>query len=336
MKILITGGTGFLGRHLVWRFAKEGAEVIFTGRNTKAADEVKRHATKPVRWLPLEHGMPGVGTQLQQAAKQADAIIHCSALSTPWGSKANFYRANVVSTAEVLTACEAAKVKRLVHISTPSLYFDFSDRLKVREGTPLPKPVNEYARTKGEAEALVRASPAPETAILRPRALFGPWDQTLMPRLLRVMQRGALPIMRGGRIQLDLTYIDNAVEAVWLATTRQLPRPLVTYNVSNGEPQELLALLELMASEFALPLRTRTVPWPMISLLARGLETIARLSDGKEPLLTRYSAGVLAFSQTLDISALRNDLGYQPEVSISEGIRRHAAWWRDQPQELKL
>jgi nucleoside-diphosphate-sugar epimerase len=98
----------------------------------------------------------------------------------------------------------------------------------------------------------------------------------------------------------------------------------------------LSALLELMAREFSLPLRTRTVPWPMISLLARGMEAIARLGDGKEPLLTRYSAGVLAFSQTLDISALRNDLGYQPKVSISEGIRRHAVWWRDHQRESAL
>lgn len=335
MKIVITGGTGFLGRHLVWRFAEAGAEVIFTGRNAKAADEVLRHATRPVRWLPLDHGAPGAGVLLQQAARQADAIIHSAALSTPWGRKGDFHRANVVSTMEVLAACKEAQVKRLVHISTPSLYFDFCDRFKVHEDSTLPNPVNEYARTKGEAEALVRATPAMETVILRPRALFGPWDQTLMPRLLRVMQRGALPVMRGGRISLDLTYIDNAVEAVWLVTTQQLPRPLVTYNVSNGEPQELLALLSMMSKEFDLPLRTRSVPWPMISLLARGMEAIARLGDGKEPMLTRYSAGVLAFSQTLDISALSDDLGYRPKVSISEGIQRHAVWWKNQNQGLK-
>jgi nucleoside-diphosphate-sugar epimerase len=332
MKILITGGTGFLGRHLVWRFAEAGAEVIFTGRNSKAAGVVLRHANKPVHWQPLEHGEPNAGKLLRRAAEQASAVIHCAALSTPWGHKADFHRANVASTAEVLAACEHAQVKRLVHISTPSLYFDFTDRLKVREDQALPPPVNEYARTKAEAESLVRASPPAETVILRPRALFGPWDQTLMPRLLRVMQRGPLPIMRGGHIQLDLTYIDNAVEAVWLATTRQLPRPQATYNVSNGEPQELLSLLEMMSREFALPLRTRIMPWPIIQLLARSMETIARLNDGKEPLLTRYSAGVLAFSQTLDISTLRNELGYQPRVSISEGIRRHAEWWRSQQQ----
>jgi len=334
MRILITGGTGFLGRHLVWHFSGSGAEVIFTGRNAKSATEILRHSDKRVRWQPLEHGTPEAAAYLKQLAINADVIVHSAALSSPWGLAADFYRANVVSTLEVIAACREAQVPRLVYISTPSLYFNFCDGLNIREDAPLPHPVNEYARTKGIAEMLIRADPPSETVILRPRALFGPWDQTLMPRLLRVMQNSHLPIMRGGRIKLDLTYIDNAVEAVWLAAIKSLPRPLVTYNVSNGEPQELLALLETMAREFDLPLRTHTVPWPLVELLARGLEFTARLGNGKEPLLTRYSAGVLAFSQTLDISALRNELGYQPKVSINEGICRHAAWWHASQREF--
>lgn len=330
MKFLITGGTGFLGRHLVWRAALSGHEVIFTGRNAAAADEVIAHASQPVRWLALEHGAPGEARTLANAAQGVDAIVHCAALSSPWGRTEDFWRANVVSTDEVIAACDAAAVPRLVHLSSPSLYFGFADRLNIVEDAPLPHPANDYVRTKVEAEKRVRAAALPEVVVLRPRALFGPWDQTLMPRLLRVMARGPLPLMRGGRIQLDLTYIDNAVDAVWRAATQPLLRPLSVYNVSNGEPQELLAVLKLMAHEFGLPLQTRRVPWPLVSVLARGLETVARLTHGREPPLTRYSAGVLAFSQTLNIGALQRELGYQPSVSIAEGIRRHALWWRSQ------
>lgn len=330
MKILVTGGTGFLGRHLVWRAAAAGVDVIFTGRDPRAAATVLQYGA--ARWLPLAHGSPDAIAQLTHAAQQADVVVHCAALSTPWGRTADFMRANVSSTEEVLAACHAARVPRLVHISTPSVYFDFQDRLNIREDSPLPPPVNEYARTKALAEARVCAQPLPETVILRPRALFGAWDQTLMPRLLRVMQRGALPVMRGGKIQLDLTYIDNAIDAIWLSMTQPLARPVSIYNVSNGEPQTLLPLLENMAQAFQLPLRTRAVPWRVVELLARGLETAARLGNGREPLLTRYSAGVLAFSQTLDIQAIRTELGYQPRVSIAEGILRHAAWWREQEQ----
>jgi nucleoside-diphosphate-sugar epimerase len=307
--------------------------VVFTGRNAEAAKEVMQLSKGPVHWAALSHGAPGAADDLASAAMDADIVVHCAAMSAPWGSAREFHSANVASTAEVLAACHACSIPRLVHISTPSIYFDFRDRLNIREDAPLPSPVNEYARTKSLAEDLVRSEPPPETVILRPRALFGPWDQTLMPRLLRVMQRGSLPIMRGGAIQLDLTYIDNVVDAVELAATKALPRSPVTYNVSNGEPQTLIALLETLAREFAIPLRTRRLPWPVVKLAATGLEAVARIGSGNEPILTRYSAGVLAFSQTLDIRALRDDLGYRPGVSIDEGIRRHASWWRNQPDE---
>lgn len=327
MRVLVTGGTGFLGRHLVWHAARLGHEVVFSGRNAAAATEVQRHAPAPVRWIALDHGDSNAGAILNHAAHGCDALIHCAALSSPWGRDADFVRANLVSTDEVLAACHTAQVPRLVHISTPSLYFDFRDRLDIPETAPLPPPVNAYVRTKIEAEARVRAAALPAVAILRPRALFGPWDQTLMPRLLRVMARGPMPLMRGGAIQLDLTYIDNAVDAVWRAATQPLPRALNLYNVSNGEPQSLRDVLDMVAREFAIPLRTRRVPWALVSLLARALELRARLGDHAEPPLTRYSAGVLAFSQTLSIRAAQEELGYAPRVSIAEGLRRHAQWW---------
>jgi nucleoside-diphosphate-sugar epimerase len=328
MKIVITGGTGFLGRHIAWRAAAEGAEVVFTGRNAAAADEVIRHAPAPVRWQAIEHGSEPAEPTLVEASRGADAIVHCAALSSPWGRFEAFQRANVASTTEVIAACQANGIRRLVHISTPSLYFGFADRLAIREDAELPPPANDYVRTKIEAERLVRQAGLPEVAILRPRALFGPWDQTLVPRLLRVMTKGPMPVMRGGHIQIDLTYIDNAVEAVWRALTQPLPRAVNTYNVSNGEPRELIDVLEVMAREFGLPLRAKKVPWTLVELVARGLELAARLGRGKEPPLTRYSAGVLAFSQTLDVTALRAELGWWPTVSIDEGIRRHAEWWK--------
>lgn len=326
MKVIVTGGTGFLGRHLVWRLAAQGADVVFTGRRQAAADLVCQHATRAVRYQHLEHGSAHAAATLAACAANADAIVHCAALSSPWGHADEFHRANVASTVEVLDACASAGVSRLVHISTPSLYFNFQDRVGVREGEPLPEPVNAYACSKGQAEQLVHRQAPCDTVILRPRALFGPWDDTLMPRLLRVMRKGPIPLMRGGRARMDLTYVDNAVDAIWLALTKPLPRRLVTYNVSNGEPIVLTDLLDAVAHAFTLPLRTRPVPWPLVKAGAGLLEAAARIT-GTEPPLTRYSAGVLAFSQTLDTSAIRHDLGYTVQVPLREGIRRHAQWW---------
>lgn len=330
MKVLVTGGTGFVGRHVAWRLAEEGCEVVFCGRNQAAADEVQRLAAVPMRFVPLEHGVDGAAARLLQAAEGADALVHCAALSAPWGSAVAFRQANLDSTREVIEACRAHRAARLVHLSTPSLYFDFRDRLGIREDEPLPAPVNLYAQTKGEAEVLLQQADLGQTLVLRPRAIFGPWDATLMPRMLRVMRRGAIPLMRGGKAELDLTYIENLVDAIWLGLTQPLPRRYNLYNLSNGEPIRLDHLLARVAEAFELPLRTRRVPWPLVSAIARVLETRARLGSGAEPLLTRYSAGVLAFSQTLDTRAIRDELGWQPRVSLDEGIQRHARWWLEQ------
>ena len=327
MKILVTGGTGFIGRHLVWKLAAEGCEVQFSGRNPEAAAEVIAHSPAPVRWLPLEHGSPLAKHLLADAGRGCDAIVHCAALSSPWGTPLAFAQANLDSTAEVINACRVNNIPRLVHLSTPSLYFNFSDRLGIREDQPLPPPVNEYARSKAQAEALLAEAGLAECVILRPRAVFGPWDGTLMPRLLRVMQRGAIPLMRGGQAQLDLTCVDNLVHAIWLALTRPLPRPLCLYNLSNGTPLAFSELLHKVAQHFELPLRTRRLPWRLVDRVAQVLELRARLGNGNEPLITRYGAGVLAFSQTLDISAIERELGYRPVISQDQGIAQHAQWW---------
>ncbi|WP_374412524.1 NAD-dependent epimerase/dehydratase family protein [Hydrogenophaga sp.] len=331
MKVVVTGGTGFLGRHVVWRLAAEGVNVVFTGRNPQAAQQVWDGAAANVSWVPLEHGTPTAADTLAEIACGADAVVHCAALSSPWGRRRDFERANLDSTAEVLVACQQQRVRRLVHVSTPSLYFGFADRRDLREDAPLPTPANHYVRTKRAAEELIRGNPPPEVVVLRPRALFGPWDQTLVPRLLRVMKSGPVPLMRGGQALADLTYIDNAVQAVWLALTQPLERPFSVYNVTNGEPRPLEELLALMAREFRIPLRTRAVSWPLVSLGARAVEAVYTVAGGgREPPITRYSAGVLAFDQTLDIEALRTELGYRPTVGLEEGIRRHARWWREQ------
>jgi nucleoside-diphosphate-sugar epimerase len=327
MNIVVTGGTGFIGRHITWHLAAQGHDVQFTGRNALAAAEVIRHSPAAVRWLAVDHGTPAAARTLRDATQGCSAIVHCAALSSPWGTPQAFADANVTSTEDVLQACQTNAVKRLVHLSTPSLYFAFRDRLNVSEHDPLPPPVNEYARSKALAETRVHEAGLDEAVILRPRAVFGPWDGTLMPRLLRVMQRGPLPLMRGGQAQLDLTCVANLVHAVWLSLTQPLPRAVCTYNVSNGTPLTFEDLLHRVAEQFRLNLRTRRLPWRVVDAVARVLETSARLRGSGEPLLTRYGAGVLAFSQTLDLSAIRHELGYRPVQTQDEGIRQHADWW---------
>jgi nucleoside-diphosphate-sugar epimerase len=331
MRVLVTGGTGFLGRHIVWRLGTLGDDVVFTGRDRDHASVVLAgfdHTQGQVRFIPVSHGMPEAARTLDEAARDVDAIVHCAALSAPWGRRETFERANVASTREVVSAGEARGIQRLVHISTPSLYFDFRDHVNIRENEPLPRPVNAYARTKGIAEQLVMRADIDTVIALRPRAIFGPWDTTLLPRLLRVARQAPLPLMRGGSSLLDLTYVDNVVDAVMLALGASPAR--ATFNVSNGEPMTVLALFKALASAFDFEPRFRSIPYPLVASVAALLEACATFTPDWEPPLTRYSAGLLAFSQTLDLTQARDVLGYVPRISLADGLLRTAAWFAEQ------
>lgn len=330
MKILITGGTGFLGRHLVWQLAQDGHEVLFTGRNADVARSIVLAAAKPVEFVPLEHGTQHAHEQLLTCSKAADVMIHSAALTSPWDSQLAFHNANVASTSEVLAACQANAIPCLINISSPSIYFKFRDQLEIREDSPLSPGVNEYARSKQEAELLIMATSIPLRVILRPRAIFGPWDNALLPRLLRLLRYGRLPLLRGGRALLDMTYVDNVVHAVKLSMKLAPSDTAQVFNISNGEPIAAADLFAKMAEQFGIPLNTVHRPYIVADLFARLLEGVAKLRPRWEPPFTRYSLATLAYSQTLDLSRARDVLGYSPAVTLDEGIARTAKWWKQQ------
>lgn len=329
MKVVVTGGTGFLGRHVVWRLASRGHDVAFTGRSARAAAAVEALAGGDVAFTPVDHGDARARAALDALCADADAIVHCAALAAPWGRRQAFERSNVAATDEVLAACHVRGVAKLVHVSSPSICFDYADRLGIREDDPLPPPVNDYARTKRLAEERVLAAGLPHAVVLRPRAIFGPWDNALLPRLVRLMRLGRLPLLRGGRALVDLTYVDNVVDAVEAALA--LPaspagvRPV--FNVSNGEPVEVRDLFARIAQAFSMRVDAAPRPYAVADLAARLMEAGARLAPGWEPPFTRYSLGAIAFSQTLDLSRAHAVLGYRPRVGLDEGIRRTSAWW---------
>jgi len=277
----------------------------------------------------------------------AATVVHCAALSSPWGPKQAFVRSNIEATDALIAACQRSRVARLVHISTPSLYMgarDFSlarpsarfDREGVREDDPLGHPVNHYASTKLECERRVRAALARglPSIILRPRAIFGPGDTTIFPRVLRALETGRLPVIGNGQNRVDLTYIDNAVQAIVCA----LDAPSVawgqTYNITNGEPVLLWEVLRWLCAELKLPAPRGSLPVGLGMLLGGALELFHHVARPHvEPKLTRYSVQVLGCTMTLDIRRAREQLGYAPAVSMQEGLARFVAWWVEQNRE---
>lgn len=329
MKVLVTGATSGLGRNAVEMLLREGHQVVATGRNREAGAELG------VRFQPLDLALASVA-ECRALMAGCDAVWHCAAKSSPWGSKAEFWQANVHATQTLVQATVQSGVSRFVHISTPAIYFDFQHHQQLDERYLARRFACHYASSKYAAEQVitraVSASPETRFIILRPRGLFGAHDRVIVPRVLGQLQRdrGVLRLPRGGNAVLDLTYVGNVVQAMLLATQRPGLQSGRVYNITNHQPQRLRDMLDaLLAQELGIRYHIRSLPWPLVSAAARGMELMGHLS-GKEPSVTRYSAGTLGFDMTLSAARAIEELGYRPQFSLQEGIALTGEWWRQQ------
>lgn len=330
MKILVTGATSGLGRNAVEALQRQGIEAVALGRDRAALVAIAQRGLKicqsDLSALTLE--------EARALVRGMHAVWHCAALSSPWGAYQAFYKANVQASETLFQACVVEGVERFVHVSTPALYFDFKHRQNIREDFKPDRYVNHYAATKALAEHRLQsyAAKAPDThlCILRPRAIFGPHDRVLFPRLLKVIDpaSGRLTLPRAGRTVLDLTYVANVVHAMWRATVADCPSGGV-FNITNGEPIRVVdALEQLLVRELRRPLHVNGLPYPVLATVAWGMEQAARVTQ-VEPRLTRYSLGALAFDMTLDITQARTLLGYEPVVRLEQGIAHTARWLQE-------
>ena len=326
MKVLVTGATGFLGGALTRRLHGMGWGVTALGRNGAALDKLEALGIETIQAdLKDKEGMIN-------ACKNQEIIFHCAALPSPWGKFEKFYQANVIGTRNIIRGCEENKIKRLVHVSTPSIYFDYKSRINVKENDSLPDPISEYAHTKLLAEEELDKAFANglATIAIRPRALFGPGDTVIFPRLIPRLQTGRLPILGDGENVVDLTYIENVVDALLLCAESPASTLGKKYNISNGEPVKIWRLVERICDALDLPHPKRKISYQTANAAASALELIYTfIPTYPEPPLTRVSVSILANSTTLDITAAKNELGYQPKVSVDEGFDLFIKWWKE-------
>jgi nucleoside-diphosphate-sugar epimerase len=319
-KVLVTGATGFLGRHTVQRLLKEGAQVTGLGRSLSHGRELERMGARFVAAELSEE------KRLDEIFRGHDYVIHCAALSSPWGRYEDFYNANVKATENVLRAVRQAGIKRLVHVSTPSLYIDHTDRLDVREEEPLPlRAINFYAATKRLAEERVDAAAADGLPVvsIRPQGIIGPGDTAIFPRLMRMARKKILPIIGDGDNWIDLTYVDNVVESLVLALRAPAHVHGRKYNITNGEPVQLYPLLREVFDSLGFTYREKRIPFRRAYRLAGAMEFVCRyVLRGREPLLTRYSVCALGLTRTLNIDAARRDLNYRPIIDMRQAVER--------------
>jgi nucleoside-diphosphate-sugar epimerase len=319
MKILVTGGGGFLGSAICRQLLTRGDEV--TAYQRSASDELEKLDVQIIQ------GSITNAEKLDAAVNGVDAVIHTAAKAGVWGPYDDYFRPNVTGTENVITACLNNGIRKLVFTSSPSVTHADGDVEGGDESLPYAKKYNSpYPATKALAEQMVMAANCPElrTVSLRPHLIWGPGDNHLLPHLLERAKSGKLKLPGPDKL-IDTIYIDNAARAHLLALDRLQSDPEIvggkTYFVSNDEPLTQQQVIGGLLKAAGLEVDIQPIS-PRIAIAAGTLlETVWKTFRLKsEPPITRWAAEHLSTAHWYDISAAKRDLGYTAEISIAEGL----------------
>ena len=327
MKILVTGGGGFLGQALCRGLVERGHEVSSFNRG-------RYPALDALGVRQLQGDLADRAAVLAAFADGFDTVFHNAAKAGAWGSYQSYYSANVVGTNNVVEACRTHGIGKLVHTSTPSVTHRATH--PVEGGTAETVPYGEgfkapYAATKTIAEKAVLAANDANLAVvaLRPRLIWGPGDAQILPRLVERARAGRLRIVGSGDNKVDTTYIDNAAQAHFDAFEHLAPGAACAgkaYFISNGEPWPMREVLNALLRAAGAPEVRKHLPFAAAYAIGAVCEGLWRaLPLGGELPMTRFLAEQLATAHWYSMEPARRDFGYEPKVSMAEGMRRLAA-----------
>lgn len=321
MHALVTGAGGFLGQYITRQLVARGDKVRALSRGNYP--------------FLTELGVESVQGDIQDAAaveracRGVEAVFHVAAIAGIWGKWQTYYGINVVGTRNVIAACRKNGVPRLIYTSSPSVTFAAEDQCGIDESAPYPKRwLAHYPHTKALAEQDVLAANGDNvrTCALRPHLIWGPGDQHLIPRLLTRARAGQLRRVGAGKNLIDAVYVENAAAAHLLAADKlQTGSPVCgkAYFITNGEPVNCWDWINVILSLAGVPRVTKSISYRAAYAAGAVLEGIWTLTGRTdEPRMTRFLAAQLATSHYFNIAATRRDLGYEPRISMAEGMQR--------------
>lgn len=318
---LVTGGSGFLGGAIVRMLLEREVKVRVLCRGNYP------HLAKA--GCTVFQGEISDAELVSKAVAGCDLVFHTAAKAGIEEPYSEYERINYQGTLNIISACQQHKVGRLVYTSSPSVVFSHGDVCGADESLPYPDHYDAYyPQTKSMAEQAVLKANSPQLAVtaLRPHLIWGPGDNHLGPRLVSRARAGRLKFVGDGKNIVDTVYIDNAAEAHILAAEKLAPGSAPAgkaYFITNGEPMPISQITNLIIGAAGVPPVTATISpkiaW-FVGLICEKAFKWFKLAG--EPPITRWVAGELSTAHWFNIDAARRDFGYQPKVSIEEGIRR--------------
>lgn len=323
MKILVTGGGGFLGTHIISELLKDPSYMV---------TNFSRHS-----YVHLEEmGVPTIKGDLRSLddIKRAlafgfDVIFHVAALAGVWGKHQDFYSINFEGTENLITLAQESGVKKFIYTSSPSVVFGDGDLLGVDESTPYPKMhLTSYAETKALAEQLVLAKACDEflTCAIRPHLIWGPEDPHLFPRIIARAKEGKLRVVGSGENLVDIVFVENAAMAHVEAMKAMTPTKIngEAYFIGQERPVNLWDFVNQVLGILDIPLVNSSIELKTAYHLGAVLEFIFKVLgiNKPEPPMTRFVALNLGKSHYFSHLKAQRDFGYVPRISIEEGLKR--------------
>lgn len=330
MRVLVTGGGGFLGLYITEQLVARGDQVrVLCRGNYPRLDQLGVETVRgDVRDAAIVTG----------ACVSMNAVIHTAAVPGIWGSWEHYHSTNTVGTQNVLDGCLAAGVRKLIYTSSPSVIYDGLDHHGIDESHPYPASyLCHYPHSKAIAERAVLAANGRNglaTAALRPHLIWGPRDNHLIPRLIARARSGRLRRVGNGTNRISMSYVENAAHAHLQALDRLEPGSPVSgqaYFINEPEPVNLWNWVdEILALAGEPPLTRRISARAAYAIGAACEATYTTLRIKSEPPMTRFLALQLSGTHYYSVAKAQQDFGYQCPVSVAEGMRRMAADWKDE------
>lgn len=314
----VTGGSGFVGRHLIKTLVQRGESVHALARSDTSRKTVTALGAQAVAGEldsieAMAAGMQG-----------CELVVHAAAKVEEWGTRADYRRINVTGTANVIAAALQAKVKRLVHVGTEAPFATGAPLHNIDESKPLPnKPLPRYPATKAESERLVRAanSPALQTVVVRPRLIWGPDDTSVLPQLVHAVKTGQFMWIDGGKALTSTCHVSNVCEGIICAARRGTPG--AAYFLTDGAPVSSREFLTALIQTRGVSPADKSIPFTVAWAFANLLEFLA---DGLrlpfKPPVTRMAIALIGREVTVSDAKARAEIGYRNVISRDEGLQQ--------------
>jgi len=326
MRYLITGATGFVGGHVAEACVRKEQTLTAIVRGSSDVRELEKLGAILYRG---ELSDPNV---VRQAVAEADVIIHCAAKVGDWGPISEYRQVNVECLRVMLDACKGMAISRFIHISSLGVY-----PMRHHEGTnetePLPRRHRDgYSQSKVEAEQLALRyyhDFGVPVVVLRPGFVYGPRDRTVLPRIVDNLRQGAMRYPGGGDSVLNTIFVENLVDAIFLAVENDKAVGEV-FNLTDGEAVTKRQFIETIAHAMDLPYPTRKPPLWLAWTVTWCADRLARLRGAKEaPMFNFTRLKFMGYNLDFSIQKAMDVLGYRPRVRFEDAMSETLAWYKN-------